>query len=43
MEYDIEVIRHSDRSLNIYLNIVKSAKNEILFHIPDSKGFYSPA
>jgi signal transduction histidine kinase len=39
MEYDIEVIRHSNRSLKIYLNIVKSAKNEIYFIFPTSRAF----
>jgi two-component system, OmpR family, sensor histidine kinase VicK len=39
MEYDIEVIRHSDRSLKIYLNIVKSAKNEIFFIFPTPRAF----
>jgi len=39
MEYDIEVIRHSDRSLKIYLNIVKSTKNEIFFIFPTPRAF----
>ncbi len=39
MEYDIEVIRHSDRTLNIYLNIVKSSRSEIFFILPTPKAF----
>jgi two-component system sensor histidine kinase VicK len=39
MEYDIEVIRHSDRTLNIYLNIVKSSRSEILFILPTPRAF----
>ncbi len=39
MEYDVEVIRHSDRSLDVYLNTVKSAQNEILFIFPTPKAF----
>ena len=39
MEYDIEVIRHSDRSLSIYLDIVKSAQSEIFFIFPTPKAF----
>ena len=39
MEYYIEVIRHSDRSLSIYLDIVKSATSEIFFIFPTPKAF----
>ena len=39
MEYYIEVIRHSDRSLSIYLDIVKSAISEIFFIFPTPKAF----
>ncbi|HEY0579093.1 MAG TPA: histidine kinase dimerization/phospho-acceptor domain-containing protein, partial [Candidatus Nitrosocosmicus sp.] len=39
MEYDIEVIRHSDRTLDIYLGIVNSAQSEILFIFPTPKAF----
>ncbi|MDQ6724312.1 MAG: hypothetical protein M3Z01_08630, partial [Thermoproteota archaeon] len=39
MEYDIEVIRHSDRTLNIYLNIVKSSRSEIFFILPTPRAF----
>ena len=39
MEYDIEVIRPSDRTLEIYLDIVNSAQSEILFIFPTPKAF----
>jgi two-component system, OmpR family, sensor histidine kinase VicK len=39
MEYDIEVIRHSNRTLDIYLDIVNSAQSEILFIFPTPKAF----
>jgi two-component system, OmpR family, sensor histidine kinase VicK len=39
IEYDIEVIRHSDRTLKIYLNIVKSSQNEIFFILPTPRAF----
>ena len=39
MEYDIEVIRPSDRTLKIYLDIVNSAQSEILFIFPTPKAF----
>jgi two-component system, OmpR family, sensor histidine kinase VicK len=39
MEYDIEVIRHSDRTLKIYLDIVKSSQSEIFFILPTPKAF----
>ncbi|MER5175956.1 MAG: HAMP domain-containing sensor histidine kinase [Candidatus Nitrosocosmicus sp.] len=39
MEYDIEVIRHSDRALDVYLNIVKSAQSEIFFIFPTPRSF----
>ncbi|MDQ6723194.1 MAG: HAMP domain-containing histidine kinase, partial [Thermoproteota archaeon] len=39
MEYDIEVIRHANRTLKIYLDIVKSSKSEILFIFPTPKAF----
>ena len=39
MEYDIEVIRHSDRTLEIYLDIVNSSQSEILFIFPTPKAF----
>lgn len=39
MDYDIEVIRHSDRSLKIYLDIVKSSQNEIFFILPTPRAF----
>jgi len=39
MEHYIEVIRHADRSLCIYLDIVKSATSEIFFIFPTPKAF----
>jgi signal transduction histidine kinase len=39
MEYDIEVIRHSDRTLKIYLDIVKSSQSEIFFILPTPRAF----
>jgi two-component system, OmpR family, sensor histidine kinase VicK len=39
MEYDSEVIRHSDKSLERYLNVVKSSQSEILFIFPTPKAF----
>lgn len=39
MEYDIEVIRHSDRSLEVYIDIIKSAQNEIFCIFPTPKAF----
>ena len=39
MEYDIEVIRHSDKAMKLYLNIVKSAQSEILFIFPTPNAF----
>ena len=38
-EQDIEVIKYSDRALQLYLNIVKSAQSEILFIFPTPKAF----
>ena len=42
LEYDIEVIRHSDKTLDLYLEIVQLAQTEILLILPTPKGFYSP-
>jgi signal transduction histidine kinase len=39
MEYDIEVIRHSDKTLDLYLEIVQLAQTEILLILPTPKGF----
>lgn len=39
IEYDNEIIRHSDRALNSYLDIVKMAQSEILFIFPTPKAF----
>ena len=39
MEYDIEVIRHSDKTLDFYLEIVQLAQTEILLILPTPKGF----
>ncbi|MGN6624492.1 MAG: histidine kinase dimerization/phospho-acceptor domain-containing protein, partial [Candidatus Nitrosocosmicus sp.] len=39
MEYDIEVIRHSDRALNKYMEIIKSSQTEIFFIFPTPKAF----
>jgi two-component system, OmpR family, sensor histidine kinase VicK len=39
MEYDSEVIRHSDRSLERYLDIINSSQSEILFIFPTPKAF----
>ena len=39
MEYDIEVIRHSDRALNKYMEIIKSSQSEIFFIFPTPKAF----
>ena len=39
VEYDNEIIRHSDRAFNSYLDIIKTAQNEILFIFPTPKAF----
>ena len=39
LEYDIEVIRHSDKTLDLYLEIVQLAQTEILLILPTPKGF----
>ena len=39
MDYDIEVIRSSDRTLKICLDIVDSAQSEILFIFPTANSF----
>ena len=39
LEYDIEVIRHSDKTLDLYLEIVKLAQTEIFLILPTPKGF----
>jgi two-component system, OmpR family, sensor histidine kinase VicK len=39
MDYDIEIIRHSDRVWDIYLELIKSAQNEIFFIFPTPKAF----
>jgi two-component system, OmpR family, sensor histidine kinase VicK len=39
MDYDIEIIRHSDRVWDIYLDLIKSAQNEIFFIFPTPKAF----
>ena len=42
MEYDIEVIRHSDKTLNLYLEYCTNwLKAEILLILPTPKGFMS--
>jgi signal transduction histidine kinase len=39
LENDTEVIIHSDRTLNLYLNIVQSTQSEIFFIFPTPKAF----
>jgi hypothetical protein len=39
LEYDNQIIRHSDRAFNSYLDIVKTAQSEILFIFPTPKAF----
>ena len=39
VEYDNEIIRHSDRAFDSYLDIVKTAQTEILFIFPTPKAF----
>ncbi len=39
MDYDIEVIRHSSRTWDLYVDIIKSAQSEIFFIFPTSKAF----
>lgn len=39
LEYDNEIIRHSDRAFDSYLDIVKMAQSEILFIFPTPKAF----
>ncbi len=39
LEYDNQIIRHSDRAFDSYLDIVKMAQSEILFILPTPKAF----
>ncbi len=39
MDYDIEVIRHSNRVWELYLDLIKSAQSEIFFIFPTPKAF----
>jgi signal transduction histidine kinase len=39
MEHDTEVIRHPDRTLDLYLDIAQSAQKEILFIFPTPRAF----
>jgi signal transduction histidine kinase len=39
IDHDIEVIRHSDRTWELYLDIIKSSQNEIFFIFPTPKAF----
>ena len=39
MDYDIEVIRHSDRVWDLYLDLIKSSQNEIFFIFPTPSAF----
>ena len=39
MEYDIDIIRQSDRTLNLYLEIVQYAQSEIFFIFPTPRAF----
>ncbi len=39
LEYDNQIIRHSDRAFDSYLDIVKMAQSEILFIFPTPKAF----
>lgn len=39
MDYHIEVIRHSDKVWDLYLDLIKSAQNEIFFIFPTPRAF----
>ena len=39
IEYDTEIIRNADHALKIYLDVIKSTKNEIYFIFPTPRAF----